>query len=261
MRSEDRYPRTFDGLLQLVQHLRGPEGCPWDQEQTRDSLKRLLIEECYELVDAMEHGDARKLVEELGDVLFHVVFQIQLGSETGEFTHQQVLQTLLDKLVRRHPHVFGDVQVAGAREVETNWDAIKRKEQSGSDASILDGVPRQMPALAYAQAIQGRAARARFDWEDFQGVLAKVVEELGELEDAQSQEQRKGELGDLLFSIVNSARWLDVDAEEALRHANGRFQRRFARMERLSNERGLAFTELPMDAKEALWLEAKALEG
>lgn len=261
MASNIRYPSTFNGLLQLVQHLRSPDGCPWDREQTRNSLKRLFLEECYELVDAIEQESTQKLIEELGDVLFHVVFQIHLGSEAGEFTHRQVLRSLLDKLVRRHPHVFGDVQVAGAREVEANWDAIKREEQSGADVSILDGVPRQMPALSYAQAVQRRAARARFDWEDIQGVVTKVVEELEELRQAHSQTQRAQELGDLLFSIVNVARWQEVDAEEALRQANARFYRRFALMEKLSRERGLAFPDLPMEAKEALWEEAKALES
>ena len=259
MSNQQRYPSTYDGLLQLVERLRGRDGCPWDREQTHGSMKRLLLEECYELIEAIERDDAQGLVEELGDVLFHVVFHVQIGKEAGEFTEDRVFASLIEKLVRRHPHVFGDVRVADSREVKANWDAIKRKEM-GAEASILDGVPRSMPALSYAHAAQERAARAGFDWDDYRGVLDKLAEELQELEHAQSESAREEELGDVLFSLVNAARWLDIDAEGALRRANARFYRRFATMERLSRERGLSFAELPMDDKEGLWQEAKGLE-
>lgn len=255
------YPASFDGLLQLVERLRGPQGCPWDRQQTRDSLKPQFLEECYELLEAMDQGDASRLLEELGDVLLHVAFQLQLARERGEFTGADVFRQLIAKLVRRHPHVFGDVQVASAEEVVSNWQAIKGQEQAGTKASILDGVPRQMPALAYAQAVQERAARVGFDWEDFQGVLAKVVEELREVEAASPGAEREKELGDLLFSLVNASRWLGVDAEGALRQADARFYRRFVAMERLCRQRGLSFKDLPMQKKEALWQEAKRLEG
>ncbi len=255
------YPASFDGLLQLVERLRGPQGCPWDRQQTRDSLKPQFLEECYELLEAMDQGDASRLLEELGDVLLHVAFQLQLARERGEFTGADVFRQLIAKLVRRHPHVFGDVQVASAEEVVSNWQAIKGQEQAGTEASILDGVPRQMPALAYAQAVQERAARVGFDWEDFQGVLAKVVEELREVEAASPGAEREKELGDLLFSLVNASRWLGVDAEGALRQADARFYRRFVAMERLCRQRGLSFKDLPMQEKEALWQEAKRLEG
>ena len=258
---DEQYPGTYQGLIQLIERLRGPGGCPWDREQTPESLKRLFLEECYELIEAIEQDDTQKLIEELGDVMFHVAFQIQIGKEADQFTHEQVLESLVAKLIRRHPHIFGDVRVADAREVEANWDVIKREEKTAGDASILDGVPRQMPALSYAHAIQERAARAGFDWEEFGGVLEKVAEELGELGQVRSAAERETELGDLLFSIVNATRWLGVDSEETLRHANARFYRRFATMEKLSRQRGLSFPDLSLDEKEALWQEAKRLEG
>ena len=259
MDTELDYASTYEGLLELVERLRGPDGCPWDREQTRDSLKGLFLEECYELVEAIEQDDPEKLVEELGDVLFHVAFQLQIAREKGEFAQERVFETLVDKLVRRHPHVFGDAEAADAGEVLENWDAIKRREMSGTDSSILDGVPRTMPGLSYAQAVQDRAARMGFDWEDYRGVLDKVAEELRELDEAQSEPKREGELGDLLFSVVNAARWLGVDAEGALRHSNARFYQRFTAMEKLSHQRGLSFPELPMGEKEALWQEVKGV--
>ena len=261
MSDQESYPSTYDGLVQLVERLRGMDGCPWDREQTRSSMKRLFLEECYELVESIEQADTKQLIEELGDVLFHLVFQVRIGKESGEFTQDQVFGTLIEKLVRRHPHVFGDVQVADARDVKQNWDAIKREERAGTDASILDGAPRRMPALSYAHAIQERAARTGFDWDDPRGVLAKLDEELDELQKARSAGEREQELGDLLFSLVNVARWMGADAEGALRHANSRFYQRFASMERLSRERGLSFPELSLDEKESLWQEAKRLVG
>ncbi len=254
------YPATYDGVLQLLERLRGPKGCPWDRKQTHQSMTEMLLEECYELIEAIEENNIDEMIEELGDVLFHVAFQARIAEEAKEFTHGQVFEALISKLVRRHPHVFGDVQADDAEQVIANWDAIKRDEKTGSDDSILDGLPRHMPSLAYAQTVQGRAARAGFDWEDISGALDKVVEELGEINEAQSDEQKEHELGDLLFSIVNASRWMGIDAESALRHANGRFYRRYATMERFSRERGLSFAELPLDEKEALWQEAKALE-
>ena len=261
MSEDPKYPSTYDGLHLLVERLRGSDGCPWDREQTRDSMKRLFLQECYELIEAIEQGDAQKMVEELGDVLFHLAFQVRIGEEVGELTREQVLRSVIEKLVRRHPHVFGDMQVSDIRELKANWDAIKRDEKMDKDASALDGVPRQMPALSYAQEIQERAARTGFDWDDVQGVLDKAAEELSELRDARSQAERESELGDVLFSMVNLARWLSVDAEETLRRANARFYGRFNSMERLSRERGVAFADLSPDEKEALWQEGKRLEG
>ena len=260
MNSSD-YPGTFDGVVQLLQRLRGSDGCPWDREQTRDSLKSQFLEEAYELIEAIEQDDTEQMVEELGDVLLHVAFQVQIGEEAGEFNRENVFQALVKKLLRRHPHVFGDVEVADADEVVSKWQAIKQQERADTGASILDGAPKQMPALSYAQAIQERAARTGFDWEDLRGALDKISEEMEELEQAQSDSERESELGDVLFSIVNAARWQGIDAESALRHSNARFYQRFVTMERFSRERGLSFSGLSLDEKEALWQEAKRLEG
>ena len=178
MNSSD-YPGTFDGVAQILQRLRGPDGCPWDREQTRDSLKSQFLEEAYELIEAIEQGDTEKIIEEIGDVILHVVYQVQIGEEAGEFNRERVFQTLVEKLLRRHPHVFGDASVADADDAVVKWQAIKQQERANTGASILDGAPKQMPALSYAQAIQERAARVGFDWEDIQGALDKITEELG----------------------------------------------------------------------------------
>ena len=252
------YSDTYEGVHQVLERLLGPDGCPWDKKQTRESLTDMFLEECYELVEAIEEGDTGKIVEELGDVLFHVMFQLKLGEGSGEFTQDAVLGGLVDKLVRRHTHVFGDESASGPDDAIANWDAVKRQERAESGGSILDGVPKNMPALAYAQAVQGRAERAGFDWDSFQGVLDKVTEELAEIEAAGSDEEREKELGDLLFSVVNAARWMGIDSEASLRGTNRRFYQRYTIMERLSRERGVAFDALTIDAKEALWQEAKA---
>ena len=261
MSSDNDYPSEFDGAVRILRHLRGPEGCPWDGEQTRDSLKSQFLEECYELVEAIEEGDATKIIEELGDVILHVVFQMQIAEESGDFTREKVFQALIAKLIRRHPHVFGDGEAADAGQVMSSWQAMKREERASAGASILDGAPKLMPALSYAQAIQERAAHAGFDWDNLYGVLDKVAEEVAELERAPSVAERESELGDVLFSIVNAARWHNVDAEGSLRQTNARFYRRFATMERLCRERGLSFPDLPLEEKEELWQQAKALLG
>ena len=257
--TDERYAADYDGVVQVVEHLLGPDGCPWDKKQTRETLADMFLEECYELVEAIEEGDTGKIVEELGDVFFHVMFQLKLGEDDGGFDREDVFRGLVDKLVRRHPHVFGDKRASGADEAIANWDAMKRQERAASGASILDGVPKNMPALAYAQAVQARAERAGFDWDGFEGVLDKVAEELAEIEAAGSDAERERELGDLLFSAVNAARWLGIEAEASLRGANRRFYGRFVIMERLSRERGVSFDALAMDEKEALWEEAKGI--
>ena len=259
MKENRKYSATYEGIVQVVGHLLGPDGCPWDKEQTQESLADMFLEECYELIEAIEEGDTVKVVEELGDVFFHVMFQLKLGEDSGKFDRKDVFRGLVDKLVRRHPHVFDNKWVPDAEGAIANWDAIKRQERAASGASILDGVPKNMPALAYAQAVQSRAERAGFDWDNFEGVLDKVTEELAEIEAAGSDDERERELGDLLFSVVNAARWLGIDSEASLRSANRRFYRRFVIMERLSRERGVSFDALTMDEKEALWQQAKAM--
>ncbi len=259
--TDSSFPSSFEGVQRLVATLRSPDGCPWDREQSADSLKHLFLEECYELVEAIEEGDVEKIAEELGDVLFHGASQIQIAEERGDFSGADVFRQVIDKLVRRHPHVFGDVVLEDTEEAVPRWDQIKRQEMAGTDRSILDGVPKAMPAMGYAQAVQGRAARMGFDWDDYAGVLDKMVEELRELEEAESDDDREMELGDLLFSLVNTSRWLGIEAETALRLANRRFYSRFTTMERLARSRGLDFESLSLDAKEELWQEAKRGES
>ena len=258
----ETFPPTFAGLQALVARLRGPEGCPWDREQTGASMRHFVLEETYELLEAIEGGEAGALAEELGDVMFHLVFQVHMAKEEGCFDEAAVFQAVIQKLVRRHPHVFGERKASGAQEVLDSWQDLKRAEKGEEDeSSILDGVPKSLPALAQAHAIQQRAAGVGFDWEDAGGVLDKVAEELAELAEVEDEDARERELGDLLFSVVNAARWMDIDSEAALRAADERFRQRFATMERLGRERGVELKSLDLDAKEALWQEAKRLSA
>ena len=254
---EQSYPSSFEGLMALVASLRGPDGCPWDREQTRASMRNYVREESHELLDAIDEGDSAAVAEELGDVLFHAAFQLRLGIEGGEFEPADVFRGVIDKLVRRHPHVFGDDEARDAADVLPRWHEMKRRERAGRGGSALDGIPKSLPALAHAQALQQRAARVGFDWDDLDGVLRKVDEEVGELREADGRARVEAELGDLLFALVNACRWLDADAETALRESSDRFRRRFEHMERGSAERGLDFEALTLDEKEALWQEAK----
>ena len=257
-RLPDTFANTFEGILELTAFLRSPEGCPWDREQTHQSLKGGLIEECFELAEALDGSDPEALAEELGDVSVNLAYHLLIAGETGEFTPDTVFRGLKDKLVRRHPHVFGDAQVSDSRGVKQQWEAIKRAERESTQKSLLDGVPKSMPALSYAQSVQERAARVGFDWEDFDGVLAKVNEEVAELSEAQTPEHREAELGDLLFSLVNVGRWMGVDVEGALRGSNVRFHHRFAEMERTAEVRGESLADMSLDEKEILWQQAKA---
>lgn len=258
--TEDR-DIAFSRLVDLLDTLRGPQGCPWDKEQTHDSLKRYLLEEAYEVFEVIDNSP-EKLPEELGDVLLQVLFHAQIATEEGRFTIDDVLESLRDKLVRRHPHVFAEQKVKDAREVEANWEELKRGERTGQPGVLLLGsVPQAMPALAHSQLVQERAARSGFDWKQMDGVLDKVAEEVREIREARSQEERARELGDLLFSIVNAARWMGIQSEDALRQAAARFRGRFLEMERLADERSLDFTGLSLEEKESLWNEAKATEG
>ena len=262
---------SFEGLMALVGRLRGPGGCPWDREQTRETFRDQFLEEAYELIEAVDEGDPGAIAEEVGDVLLHAAFQIQLGEEEGSFTDAGVFAGLIEKLVRRHPHVFkptgGDPNGGNwdgndldAKQLLTNWDDIKRAEKPAGDRpAAIDGVPSAIPSLAGAQRLGSKAARTGFDWDDVSGVLDKVQEEIAELKDAETPGQTEAELGDLLFSLVNLGRWLDIDAETALRKANQRFASRFRAMEELASERGADFKALTLSEKGALWQEAKAM--
>lgn len=250
---------TFDAFRRIVARLRSPEGCPWDRKQTHQSLKPYLIEEAYEVVEYLERGDVEKLCEELGDLLLLIALQVQIAEEQGEFGMGDVLRRINEKLIRRHPHVFGQVRIRGESEVINNWEEIKRAEGK-SERSLLDGVPRGIPALAYSQIVQQRAARVGFDWKAVDGVLAKVSEELEELRQARTHEEKVHEFGDLLFALANAARWMDIDLEGALRQSNERFFRRFGHMERRSREKGVNLNDLSIEELDALWEEAKKAE-
>ncbi len=253
---------SFQTLVDIVNRLRSPGGCPWDRKQTHSSLKRNLLEECYEVLEAIDQGPPQALSEELGDVLVQVAFHAHIAEEAGEFDLADVLARVNRKLVRRHPHVFGDTEVMDAEEVERNWEKLKEAEKSkeGGARSPVEGIPKDLPALTYAQLMQDRVGRAGFEWDDISGVLDKVVEEAEELRRAASDAENSMELGDLLFTLVNLSRWLNIQAEDALRQANRRFQRRYTTMERLAAGRGLDFARLPLTSKEELWQEAKKEE-
>jgi tetrapyrrole methylase family protein/MazG family protein len=250
----------FAALVDIVARLRAPDGCPWDRKQTHASLRENLLEECYEALHTIDEGDSGKLCEELGDLLMQVVLHSQIATEAGEFVVGDVIRGINTKLIHRHPHVFGSAKVKGAEEVSHNWEVLKQEERGG-DASILDSVPRQMPALGYSQEIQRRVAQIGFDWEDIDGVIDKLAEEVGEFKQAASQESKAQEFGDLLFTLVNIARRMGVDLEAALRQANQRFYRRFTYMEEVCRQRGVNLGELSFDEQNALWDEAKKRVG
>lgn len=246
----------FETLVDILAKLRGPEGCPWDREQTHASLRENLLEECYEVLEALDEGNPTQLCEELGDLLMQVLFHARIAAEAGDFELADVIRGISTKLVNRHPHVFGSVKVNGAEEVLHNWEALKRKERD-ADTSMLAKVPRQLPALNYSQAIQSRVVRIGFDWENIDGVIDKLAEEVAELKQAASQAEKAWEFGDLLFTLVNVARRLGVDSETALREANQRFYRRFARMESVCRQRGIHLGDLSFEEQNALWEDAK----
>jgi tetrapyrrole methylase family protein / MazG family protein len=256
----------FGELVRIMARLRGENGCPWDREQTHESIKPYFVEETYEALEAIDEGDAGKLCEELGDVLLQVVFHAQMADEAGCFTIADVLKSINAKLIRRHPHVFGDVQADTAQAVLFNWEQIKQAErkQATGQASVLDGVPREMPALLRAHRLQEKASRVGFDWKEAIQVLAKVNEELHELRGAmQSQrpERMEAELGDLLFSLVNLSRFIAVNPEEALRKTIARFIGRFRYIEEALAGRGVTPAQVTLEEMDALWDEAKARGG
>lgn len=255
----------FDSLLELMARLRSAGGCPWDREQTRETLKPYLIEEAYEVLDAIDDGSRDHLVEELGDLLFQVVFHCQIAGEQGEFTMADVLERLSDKMIRRHPHVFGDRVVGDAREALEQWERIKHDEakEDGRTRSAVDGVPGTLPALLRAQRLQVKAGRVGFDWTDWHEAWAKVREEMGELEatlDAEETARVSDELGDVLFSLVNVARLRGIDAEDCLRRAAAKFTRRFREVEAEMRAAGRRVSEAPAGDLDRAWEAVKARE-
>jgi tetrapyrrole methylase family protein/MazG family protein len=248
--------RKFQSLVEIIARLRGPDGCPWDKEQTHQTLRANLLAECYEVLEALDEGDAAKLSEELGDLLLQIVLHAQIAKDDGEFEIDDVIESIATKIIRRHPHIFGTAKVKDAEEVMHNWEALKKAERDEGE-SMLAGVPKDMPALAYAYEISRRAVRVGFEWENIEGVIDKMAEEIKEIKDANSREEKEREFGDLLFTLVNVARWEDVDAESALREANRKFYQRFSYMEELCRRRGLNFAGLSFKEKDDLWEEAK----
>jgi MazG family protein len=258
----DRNLPPIEQLRDVVAKLRGPGGCPWDREQTHATLRGGLLEEAYEVVAAIDAGDDANLREELGDLLLQVIFHSQLAAEEGRFGFDDVAREIAEKLVRRHPHVFGAESAETSAAVLVKWDEIKRAEKGGAAAagSLLDGLPMGLPALLHAHKVQKKAAKIGFDWPDAPPILAKVREEIAELEEAiarGSAAEVEGELGDLLFSVVNLARHLHVEAEVALSGSTEKFSSRFRAMETLARERGLDLAKMTLEQMDVLWDEVK----
>jgi len=253
----------FERIVIIMRRLRGPGGCPWDAEQTHDTLKRYLLEETYEVIEAIDSGSDEHLKEELGDLLLQPVFHAAIAEERGSFTMDDVLNTLADKLIRRHPHVFGDIEIKDSQAQIENWEKIKKQEKGDERRSALAGVPPHLPALLKAQKVTEKASRVGFDWEHVDQVMAKVIEELHEFEEALAsgdQQHTEAELGDLLFAIANLGRFLALDTEEALRKTISRFQRRFSHIEDQMHNRGINLHDATLAEMDALWEEAKQIE-
>ncbi|GAB4422983.1 MAG: nucleoside triphosphate pyrophosphohydrolase [Anaerolineae bacterium] len=254
---------NFAALQETIAHLRAPDGCPWDREQTHRSLRPYLLEETYEVLEALDAGDSAALAEELGDLLLQIVLHTQIAVEHGEFQMGDVIDHINRKLLRRHPHVFADVVVNSVDDVTTNWEAIKKAEKAANGQqpqaiSALDGVPAALPALAQALTISKKAVKVGFEWPNIEGVVEKVIEEAHEIVAATDPEHLESEIGDLLFSVVNLARWRGIDPEAALRSTNARFTRRFKGIEALAAARGQSLVELSIEEMDELWEQVKA---
>src|SRR3989475_5067405 len=261
----------FDKLVEIMSTLRGPNGCPWDKQQDFNSLKPMMVEEVYEVLEAIENNDFDGLSEELGDVLLHVVFHAHLGKEAGQFDINTVIQKISDKLIRRHPHVFGSGSASTPEEVVKNWEAIKAQEKAEKlkkrtleQRSLLEGIPSKLPAIHEAHQISSRAARVGFDWPDVDGIFDKLQEEVRELKEViatgneeSRRERLEDEIGDMLFVIVNIARYLKIDSESALKRANRKFKSRFQYMEGELAKQGKTLEQTPLEEMEALWQKAK----
>ncbi|MFZ6027325.1 MAG: nucleoside triphosphate pyrophosphohydrolase [Chloroflexota bacterium] len=255
---------SFESFQEVVAHLRAPEGCPWDREQTHASLRTYLLEETYETLSALDANDPVAMCEEFGDLLLQIVLHAQIAAEADEFHMSDVLRTVSEKLVRRHPHVFGSVQVDGVHTVLQNWEALKAAERESNgetEKGLLDGIPLALPALVQALEYQKRAARVGFDWPDVDGILDKVCEEAAEVRRAPDDARRAAEIGDLLFAVVNLARFFRVDAEGMLRETNARFRRRFKYIERVARQSGKVVSDLSLQEMDAIWETAKAEES
>jgi len=251
---------SFEAFAEIVAHLRAPDGCPWDKEQTHESLRKHLLEESYEAISAIDSGDFASMREEFGDMLLQVVLQAQIANDEQKFNVNQVVQGIYSKIVRRHPHVFGDVELNGVDGVLANWEKLKEKERKDAgqnEKGLLDGVPLALPALSQAQEYQDRAARVGFDWPEIEGVLDKIKEEIEEIKTAETDFELASEIGDLFFAIVNLARWKKVDAESALRGTNMKFKKRFTYVEQGAKKQSRNLSDLTLEEMDALWNESK----
>ncbi len=251
---------NFYSLVWIIEKLRVSDGCPWDRKQTHETLKQDLLEETYEVLEALDSGDPKEVNTELGDLLMQIVMHAQLGKETEEYDINSIIKGINNKLISRHVHVFGDEKVSDEIEALKLWEQQKKKERKGK-GSMLEGAPKSMPALAYSQAIQDRAARVGFDWPDSEGVLEKVNEELTEIREAVTNEEKEEEIGDLLFAICNYARHCKIDLEEALRKANSKFYKRFTSMESKCRDGGKNLADMSFDDMNAIWDEVKREQG
>jgi tetrapyrrole methylase family protein/MazG family protein len=250
---------SFESFVEIIAHLRAPNGCPWDREQTHQTLRKHLLEEAYETIAAIDSGDFNSMREEFGDLLLQVVLQAQIANEEGQFNINQVIQGIYSKIIRRHPHVFGDLKLEGVQGVLANWEKLKEQERGKKKdgKGFLDGVPVTLPALSQAQEYQDRAARVGFDWPGMEGVLDKVKEEIEEIKNAESDFELASEIGDLLFALVNVARWKHVDAESALRQTNKKFKQRFGYVEQEAKRDGRSLSDLTLEEMDVLWTDAK----
>lgn len=250
--------KKFEELVEIVEKLRGPDGCPWDREQTNQSLLPYFIEEVYELIESVDEENWETVKEELGDLLLHMVFQASIGEDEGKFKLADSLTNVNEKLVRRHPHVFGNAKADAAFHAKQNWEAQKHKEKGRK--SRLDGVPKNLPALVRAQRLQQKASYAGFDWDEVEQVWDKVHEEIQELKDAQSNEAKDHiaeEIGDVLFAVVNLARYLEIPAEDALRKTNQKFTSRFSKVEEGIKAQGKELEDASLEEMDAIWEKAK----
>ena len=253
---------SFESFAEIVAHLRAPDGCPWDKEQTHQTLRTHLLEEAYETLTAMDENDSTGMKEEFGDLLLQIILNSQIASEANEFSMTTVIKNIYEKIVRRHPHVFGDVKLDGVRGVLQNWEKLKEQERKGKgedkkEKGLLDGVSLALPALTQAQEYQDRAARVGFDWPEIDGVLDKIKEEIEEIKLAETDFELASEIGDLYFVLVNLARWKRIDAESALRGTNIKFKKRFAYVEQGAKKQNRNLSDMTLEEMDVLWNDAK----
>ncbi|NTW65746.1 MAG: nucleoside triphosphate pyrophosphohydrolase [Nitrospirae bacterium] len=261
MNAQNGRNNPFQRLVELMATLRGPDGCPWDRKQTPESLKPFLVEECYEVVDAIEEGSPAEVRDELGDLLFQIIFHARIAEEAGQFTINDVITAIHEKMTRRHPHVFGDDKLSTDKEVLSNWEEIKRREKGHEDRkSILEGVPKELPSLLRAHRLQERAARIGFDWAHLNEALPKLDEEITEFKESLRSEDAgkiEEELGDVFFMLVNISRFLGVNPEDALRKTISKFIHRFRYIEEHAEQAGRSLNDMTIDEMERLWQESK----